>query len=280
MLKDILQGKPLRHPLHPFLVHFPIGLFVLSLLLDLGAWLWPEISGLPAGALYTMAAGVALALVAAVPGFVDYTAIRRDHPARKIAIAHMVLNLLVVGLYAVNLGLRNYQARNAAPSPVPQVLSVIAVGMLAVSGHLGGKLIFDNGIAVGRHRRKGRLPEETLKVSAPGSTAGDKFVRVAKESELADGETLRVDLDGTVIVIARWEGSFFAFQEFCTHRFGPLSEGCMREGEIECPWHRSRFDMRTGKVVHGPAKENLKCFEVSVREGEIYVSPAERIENK
>lgn len=277
MLKDILQGKPLRHPLHPFLIHFPIGLFVLSLLLDIAARFWPEIEGLSEGAFYSMAAGVVTALLAAVPGFVDYTGIRRDHPARKIAVAHMVLNLVVVGLYAVNLGVRKSQAATLPPSTLPLILSIIAVGLLTISGHLGGKLVFDNGISVGRHRRKTRLPERTLKLTGdPASEALDGLVRVARESELADGETLRVQLDGTVIVIARSEGALHAFQEFCTHRFGPLSEGCMKDGEIVCPWHRSRFAMSTGEVTRGPAKENLKTFQVVSRDGEIYLSTPQR----
>lgn len=83
MLKDALQGKPLGHPLHPFLVHFPIGLFVLSFLLDLAHLIWPAAGGLADGAFYSMLIGICTALLAALPGFADYTSIWRDHPARK-----------------------------------------------------------------------------------------------------------------------------------------------------------------------------------------------------
>ena len=269
MLKDILQGKPLRHPLHPFLVHFPVGLFVLSLLLDIAARIWPNVLGLSEAAFYSMVSGVVTALLAAVPGFVDYAEIRRDHPARKIAVAHMLLNLLAVGLYAVNIGLRWGEPQFGGPSLAPLVLSFIAIGVLSFSGHLGGKLVFDHGISVGRHRRKTRTPAMTLRASAEPSPDG--FVKIAKESELADGETLRVQIDGVVLTIARDKGNVFAFQEFCTHRFGPLSEGCVRDGEIECPWHRSRFNLRTGKVTHGPAREDLNFFDVAIRNGEIFV---------
>jgi nitrite reductase/ring-hydroxylating ferredoxin subunit/uncharacterized membrane protein len=268
MIKDILQGKPVRHPLHPFLVHFPIGLFTLSLLLDVGARLWPDIPGLERGAFYSMAAGVVMALLAAVPGFVDYTDIRRDHPARKIANAHMLLNLLVIGVYAVNLGVRNQPEERLGWLPL--VLSLAAYALLGVSGHLGGKMVFDDGIAVGRHRRETRLPSETLRAVATDS-AGE-FVRVAQERDLRDGETLRVDVEGTIVVVARFDGQLLAFQEFCTHRFGPLSEGCMRDGEIECPWHRSRFDMRTGKVTEGPARLDLKTYRVKAVGGHILVA--------
>src|SRR5438270_10154465 len=99
MLKDILEGKPLRHPLHPMLVHFPIGFFILSLLLDLGSFAFPRVPNLVLGSFYAMALGIVTALLAAVPGFVDYTDIRADHPAKRTATAHMTLNLILVALY-------------------------------------------------------------------------------------------------------------------------------------------------------------------------------------
>ncbi|HWQ90784.1 MAG TPA: DUF2231 domain-containing protein, partial [Clostridia bacterium] len=94
MLKDLLEGKPLRHPLHPMLVHLPIGLFLLSLLLDLASRIFPETPGLVRGAFYSMFAGVIGALLAAIPGLVDYTEIRRDRPGKQLATTHMILNLL------------------------------------------------------------------------------------------------------------------------------------------------------------------------------------------
>jgi nitrite reductase/ring-hydroxylating ferredoxin subunit len=94
---------------------------------------------------------------------------------------------------------------------------------------------------------------------------------VAEASQLADGETLRAEVAGYVMTIARLDGEFFAFQEFCTHRYGPLSEGTFQGQQVMCPWHRSCFDVRTGKVTEGPAKVDLKTFEVKVREGRIAV---------
>src|SRR5437660_5121186 len=106
MLKDLLEGKPLRHPIHPMLVHFPIGLFILSLLLDLVSLVFPTVPDLVRGSFYAMLLGVITALLAAVPGFVDYTDIRSDHPGKRTATAHMILNLIVVALYGINVGIR------------------------------------------------------------------------------------------------------------------------------------------------------------------------------
>jgi uncharacterized membrane protein/nitrite reductase/ring-hydroxylating ferredoxin subunit len=269
-VKKFLRGRAFRYPLHPLLVHFPIGFFVLSFLLDLASWAVP-LQILTGGAFYAMAAGVGTALLAAVPGLVDYQGIRRDHPARRTASIHAILNLLAVGLYAVNLGLR-YPDLNAAQSPVlPFTLSVAGVLLLSVSGYLGGVLVYDDGIGVGRHRRTSDTPRHTL--SAGQAAHPGDLVPVAGENALKDTETLRVEVAGQVICIAKSEGRLYAFQEFCTHRYGPLSEGVICQNQVQCPWHRSVFDMATGKVIQGPAKTELKIFHVEVREGQIWVSP-------
>lgn len=77
------------------------------------------------------------------------------------------------------------------------------------------------------------------------------------------------------MTIANLDDELYAFQEFCTHRFGPLSEGHFHNHEIMCPWHRSCFDVRTGKVTQGPAKVDLKTYQVMVQDGQICVRAPE-----
>jgi uncharacterized membrane protein/nitrite reductase/ring-hydroxylating ferredoxin subunit len=259
MLKDFLEGKPLRHPLHPMLVHFPIGLFILSSLLDLGSLAFPSTPNLVREAFYAMLLGIIGALIAAVPGLVDYTDIRDDHPGKRTAIAHLTLNLIVVGLYGINLGVRS-STLDALKTPVgPLILSLLGITLLSVSGYLGGRLVYDEGISVGRHKRRTPTPESTLHLTRV-ENGGATFVPVPEAEKLGDQETLRVEIDGEVIAIAKLDGSFYAFQEFCTHRFGPLSEGDFKG-----------FDVRTGKVTNGPAKVDLKTFKVERRDGKICV---------
>ncbi len=268
-LKEVIEGKPLRSPLHPALVHLPIALFPLSLLLDLVSWVLPRPElHLVRGAFITLAAGIATAVVAAIAGLVDYTSIRDDHPTKKTATLHMGLNLVAVGLFAAGLGLR-YGSLDLDHTGLPALLiSLVAVGVLGYSGYLGGDLVYNNGIGVGRHRRRTPLPEKTIE-----RLASDKAlaVDVGTMPFLAEGETARVDVSGTVAVVARATGRLCAFQEFCTHRYGPLSEGKIENGEIVCPWHRSRFSMATGKVIQGPAKVDLRTFRVEEREGKVWL---------
>jgi nitrite reductase/ring-hydroxylating ferredoxin subunit/uncharacterized membrane protein len=267
MLKDFLEGKPLRHPLHPMLVHFPIGLFLLSLLLDLVR-----------DSFYAMLLGVITALIAAVPGFVDYTDIRSDHPAKRTATTHLTLNLIVVALYGINLGVRSSLLVDPKIQMVPLILSLIAIALLSVSGYLGGRLVYDDGIGVGRHKRRTPTPENTLHLSAT-NVANDGnlvFVPIPEADRLGERETLRVEIDGQVITIAKIDENVYAFQEFCTHRFGPLSEGDFQDFNVQCPWHNSCFDVRTGKVTQGPAKVDLKSFKVVTRDGKICVGVRRR----
>src|SRR5438132_13744289 len=88
-LKALLGGKPLRHPIHPMLVHFPIGFLVLSFLLDLVSLAFPGVPNLVRCSFYAMLPGVVAAVLAAVPGFVHYSEIRRGHPGKAIAYVHL-----------------------------------------------------------------------------------------------------------------------------------------------------------------------------------------------
>jgi nitrite reductase/ring-hydroxylating ferredoxin subunit/uncharacterized membrane protein len=270
-LKEIMEGKPFRAPVHPALVHLPIALLPLATLLDVGSWIVAraEVPLVPA-AFICLVAGILTALVAAVFGLVDFTDIRDDHPAKKTATTHLLMNLVVVGLFAASAGLRYGQLGEAKTPLTPFIVSIVALIGLAYSGYLGGVLVYDDGIGVGRHRRKTRTPESTVTVP----TNADPLA-VCADSALGEGETARVDLGGTIATVVRLDGQVHAFQEFCTHRYGPLSEGSFSGCEVTCPWHRSRFDVTTGKVVAGPAKVDLRTFPVEVRDGTIWIQRPE-----
>ena len=275
MLKDFLEGKPLRHPLHPMLVHFPIGLFLLSLLLDLASLAFPSVPNLVRDSFYAMLLGVITTLIAAVPGVVDYTDIRSDHPAKRTATTHLTLNLIVVALYGINLGVRSSSLVDPKISFGPLILSLVGVGLLSVSGYLGGRLVYDAGISVGRHKRRTPTPESTLHLFMANLASNENsdviFVPIPEADRLGERETLRVEIDGQVITIAKIDQDFYAFQEFCTHRYGPLSEGGFQDFKVQCPWHNSCFDVRTGKVTQGPAKVDLKTFKIEMRDGKVAV---------
>jgi len=268
-LKDFLEGKPLRHPIHPMLVHFPIGLLLLSFLIDLASLAFPSVPNLVRDSFYAMLLGLIMALVAAVPGLVDYTDIRSDHPGKRTATAHMILNFMVVVVYGINLGVRSSSLLDRKISMGPLILSLIGVGLLSASGYLGGRLVYNQGIAVGRHKRHMPTPRDTIHLTTPIPGAEGVFVPIMAAQQLRERETLRVEISAQIMTIVKIDNQLFAFQEFCSHRFGPLSEGSFDGFNVQCPWHNSCFDVRTGKVTNGPAKVDLKIFEMEMREGKV-----------
>lgn len=260
-MKELLQGRFMGHPLHPLLVHFPIALFLLSLLLDAVALLIDARPVWVQAAFWSLAIGVGMALLAAVPGFVDYFDIRRDHPARRLASTHMTLNLTAVGLYAASLGFRAATLGESQTPWVPFGLSLAAFGLICYSGYLGGKMIYEDGVAVGRHRRRTPTPKETLRATK----FDERWFTVCPAEQLAEGASVRVQVAERIVVVAKHDRQLYAFQEFCTHRFGPLSEGTFHDGLVECPWHRSCFELRAGKVTQGPAKLEIKTYPVEIK---------------
>lgn len=132
------------HPIHPMLIVFPVGLLVFSLICDLLALFTPDPLIVYTVALYTMVGGFIGALVAAVPGFIDFLSIS-DEDVKKIAVVHMILNLVVVVLYGINIWLR---VNGSELNGMPLLLSVIAVGLLGISGWLGGSMAYRHGVGV------------------------------------------------------------------------------------------------------------------------------------
>jgi uncharacterized membrane protein len=131
------------HPIHPMLIAFPIGLWVFSFVADIiylagGDATWADV------AYYTMAGGLVGALAAAIPGAIDLFSITTGH-VRRIGLMHMAINLVVVLLYAINLGMRTAGDLGAV---APVWLSGFAIALLGVSGWLGGAMVYEHGVGV------------------------------------------------------------------------------------------------------------------------------------
>src|SRR5688500_8097093 len=197
-MKAFLQGRWLGHPLHAIFVHYPVGLWVFSLALDVITRFSSPNNALVIGSFYAMLGGTGIALLAAVTGLADWSDIRRDHEARQPATLHMIINLTAIGLYVVNLVLR-YASLDGGRVPLLQIaLSVLGVGAISVSGYLGGLVVYDDGAGVGRHRRKTELPDETVKAGGAG-----EWVEVGDANSLAEGETLRAEVGGHVMAVVK-----------------------------------------------------------------------------
>ena len=136
------------HPLHPALVSLPIGLFIWTLIASIvfaagGGRFWYDI------AFWTGFAAWISALVAALPGFGDFLTLARGSDAQSMALVHMALNLSVVALYIVAWALMlNAGATSGGKQIAVIVLQAVGTGLLALSGWLGGELVYRHHLAM------------------------------------------------------------------------------------------------------------------------------------
>ena len=99
------------------------------------------------------------------------------------------------------------------------------------------------------------------------------FIKVANVDDLEEGGLCPVEADGELICLARVNGNVYAFTDNCTHISGPLNEGELEDHIITCPWHGAQFDVRTGKVMRGPARQDILTYQVKVEDdGSILIS--------
>lgn len=79
------------------------------------------------------------------------------------------------------------------------------------------------------------------------------------------------DLAGESVCIVNTEGNYYAIGNICTHQGGPLNEGSIEGYDVECPWHGSKFDVRSGKVTEPPAEIPVQSYEVKNEDGNILI---------
>lgn len=252
-LKNMLHGTWLGHPLHPALTDVPLGAWTAALALDA----MESISGrreLGAGADAAIAIGLAGAAGAAVTGLTDWS--ETDGRARKVGLLHGLLNVGATALYTTSLVLRRKQKRSAGIG-----FAMLGFAVSSASAYLGGHLVFGEQIGV-NHAAAQEMPKE--------------FVPVLADGELREGEMKRADAGGVPVLLVRCEGEVCALAHTCSHLGGPLSEGKLEGDVVQCPWHGSRFNVRDGSVIDGPATFPQPRFESRVREDQIEVRSVDR----
>jgi glycine betaine catabolism B len=77
---------------------------------------------------------------------------------------------------------------------------------------------------------------------------------------------IAVEVDGEKVCVANVEGKYYAIGNVCTHMGGPLAEGKLEGNVVQCPWHGSRFDVATGKVLRPPAMREEPTYEVKLED--------------
>ena len=91
-----------------------------------------------------------------------------------------------------------------------------------------------------------------------------EFVKVVRTGDVAPGQGRLVEAGGKKIALFNIDGTFYAIDNTCTHRGGPLSEGAVEGTEVTCPWHGAVFDVTSGAVMGAPAPGDVARYAVRV----------------
>jgi nitrite reductase (NADH) small subunit len=121
-------------------------------------------------------------------------------------------------------------------------------------------------------------PGLALRVSRKASLASEAsnrgaqmaFVRAAAATDVPAGTIREVDLEGKAIAVANVGGQFYAINNTCLHRGGPLGDGVLEGKIVTCPWHGWQYDVTSGKVSQNPTVE-VDRYPIEVRGDDLYV---------
>lgn len=236
--KDLLSGTPVGHPVHPLLVMVPIGGALATVVVDL-------LGDSPQTSRRLLGLGVLGAVPAAAAGLSDWDATMGGE--RRVGLVHAACSLTGIGVLGWS-WLRRTRGHGGRLS------TLLGTALLGGSGWLGGHLAYALGVGVDTTAFQHSTTEWT---------------DVGAEDDLDPQRPTAVMLGGQSVLLVRRAGTISAFSNRCTHRGGPLDEGDVRDGTIECPWHQSRFDLTDGTVQCGPATRPQPRFSVRVAAGRI-----------
>lgn len=248
------------HPLHPLLIPFPIAFLIGAFAFDVLSVVNHNTGFWQTGK-YLELAGVLTALVAAVPGVVDYFGVvPPQSSAKKRATLHALINISLVVVFAAA-----FILRDNINTTLVLVMEGIGVIMLFVSGWLGGTLVYRNQIGVDpRYANAGKWKEASF-------SAGANVIEVATTDELDTDQMKLLHIGERRIVLGKTETKFVAFNDRCPHKGGSLAGGMMICGTVQCPWHGSQFSCETGDVKAGPAKDKIESYQITEDNGKVYL---------
>ena len=91
-----------------------------------------------------------------------------------------------------------------------------------------------------------------------------RLIKVAEIDEVPPGTAKAVDVEGRAVALFNIDGTYYAIDDTCTHRGGPLSKGGVEGTVVTCPWHGATFDVTTGDVLEPPASQGVTRYHVQV----------------
>ena len=131
------------------------------------------------------------------------------------------------------------------------------------------------GARAGHPAPSGREEAGELSDDVDNEVENDGWIAVLPVSDLADRKPVRVDVDGSAVLLVRNREELFGIGNRCTHQGAPLHKGPVRFGgslrTVQCPLHGSTFDLADGRVLRGPATEPARTYETRVIDGMVEI---------
>jgi nitrite reductase/ring-hydroxylating ferredoxin subunit len=197
---------------------------------------------------------IVIKLGAAVTGAADY--VDTDGRARTRATVHSTLMVVGLVILVVSLVIR---AGDPADRTLPVALSILGFLIVTAGAYVGGDVVYVLGNMVSRHAFRGPGTKWiALDLSATG---------LADLGLLPEASPTKVRAGINDLVVVRIGDTIQAMHAVCAHAGGPLAEGRVVDGCLECPWHGSRFDLADGHVRRGPSVYDQPSYEVRAAEG-------------
>lgn len=246
-VKDLLSGTWMGHAIHPLLTDVVIGCWTSASLLDL---LGGRDNDQAARRL--IAAGIAAYPITALTGVSDWADSEAVDPdVRRVGLVHAATNSVALACYVASL-----KARRSGRYGRGVALALAGSGAMSVGGFLGGHLALRLGIGV----------DQTLFDRGPG-----EWTEALHADALEDDKPIAVQVGETPVLLVRDGGDVLALHDRCSHRGCSLATGEVQDGAIVCPCHGSRFDLRSGEVLRGPATAPQPVLETRTEDGRIQV---------
>jgi nitrite reductase/ring-hydroxylating ferredoxin subunit/uncharacterized membrane protein len=232
-IKDFLNGTWLGHPVHAATTDLPIGALTVVIVLD--------VLGQPTAADIALVVGILSMVVSALAGAADYA--DTVGTSRLRATVHSTLMTIALIVYLVSLVLR---AGAPADRALPIGLSILGYLIVTAGAYIGGDVVYVLGNVVSRHAFRG---------------AGGKWVAL-DVTDIPEGTLAKARAGANTLVLYREGDAIRALHETCAHAGGPLSEGKVVDGCVECPWHGSRFRLANGHLARGPSVYDQPAYDV------------------
>ena len=235
-VQNFLNGTWLGHPVHAVVTDVPIGALTVSIVAD--------VIGQPLVADVSMLLGVLAMVAAAVTGLADYAEV--DGTARNRATVHGSIMVVTLAAYTVSLLIRSSSPTDRL---LPIALAVAGYLLLSVGAAIGGDLVYLAGTHVNRHAWRG---------------AGTKWIALDLGAlpDIPEGGPTKLKAGINELALIREGDRILAVHAQCAHAGGPLAEGSLVGGAIQCPWHGSRYRLADGHVVRGPAMYDQPAYDV------------------